>query len=123
MRKPNKLTPKKLSECDLDRLVREAAIQEGACFAETEDELAIVEKRRFGKQVDVPPFSRVLDLIHGAEEPAHKIIPMAPALDESVVEDLAMAARNGGEIPDEIRKKMDADRVSEEEKKKHRDDG
>lgn len=123
MRKTNKPSPETLSESDLDRLVREAAIREGACFAETEDELAIVEERIAGKQVDVPPFSSVLDLIHGAEVPADKIIPIAPALDESVVEDLAMAARNGREIPDEIRKKMDTDRLREEGKEKRRGDG
>jgi hypothetical protein len=123
MSKPQKPPPDELSDSDVDRLVREAAIREGACLPKTEEELTIIEQRFSGYLVEVPSFGRVLDLIHGAEKPADKIIPIAPALDETVVEDLAMAARKGGVIPDEIRKKMDADRLSEEQKKKRRGDG
>jgi hypothetical protein len=110
-------TTKDISPPELERLLREAALREGACVPETPQELEVLEKRLAGKTFVLPKFSELLARLRGKAAAPTNIIKPVSHFDQEVIEDLAMAARNGGEIPVEIREKMDGDRANAEARK------
>jgi phage terminase small subunit len=110
-------TNKDISPPELERLLREAALREGACVPETRQELEVLEERFAGKTVVLPKFSELLARLRGRTAAPTNIIKAASHFDQEVIEDLAMAARNGGEVPAEIRGKMDVDRANAEARK------
>jgi hypothetical protein len=99
----------KITDETAERLLREAAVQEGASLPKTAHELEIM-KESDQSEVEIPDFRRVLERIRGEHPAANKVVEFTPATDRAVTEELAMAARNGSEIPEEIRRRMNADR-------------
>ena len=110
-------TTNDISPPELEALLREAAEREGACIPETPSELEVLEERLAGKTFVFPKFAELLACLRGTVAKPTNIITVIPHFDQDVIEDLAMAARNGGEIPAEVREKMDADRADAESRK------
>jgi hypothetical protein len=113
-----KNTTKDISAPELERLLREAALQEGACVPQTPQELEMLEERIADKAFSLPKFSELLVRLREKTTPPANIIKIKSHFDQDVIEDLAIAARNGAEIPAEIRAKMDLDRANAEADKK-----
>ena len=107
-------THKDISPAELERLLREAAVREGACVPQTPAELKAFEDRVRGKSFALPKFSELLARLRGRLPEAANVINVPVHFDQDVIEDLAMAARNGGEIPAETRRQMDLDRAGAE---------
>lgn len=105
----------KMSHEEAERLVRETAIREGACLPKTAGELEIVKKTVPAEEGEIPDFREVLARIRGDQPAPGKVVALPVADDSQVVEELAMAARNGGAIPEEVRLRMDADRKQAEQ--------
>jgi hypothetical protein len=105
-----------LSLAEFNKLLREAAIREGKCIPENEDELRILEEHLNGKKIEVPEFKDAMRLARSKKR-ADETNSVALEVDEQVLTEFALAARNGGEISKETRKKMMADRRREQGKK------
>jgi len=103
-----------ISPHELELLLREAAVHEGHCVPETSKELAIVEERLARKVFTIPPFSKLLTRLRAKSKECKQIIHLKVHFDSTVVEELAMAARNGEKVPDEVRQKMNKDRAEQE---------
>jgi transcriptional regulator of met regulon len=74
------------------------------------------------RDVEVPDFTRVLTRIRG-EQARAKVVEFKAAANCEVAGELAMAARNGADIPEEIRHRMNADREAAEEEQDGSNDG
>jgi hypothetical protein len=104
-----------ISPESIEKLLRDAAVREGACPPETIEELRIVEEKLAGQQYEAPPLSELLKRIRKETPTPANVIHIENHLDPCVVDDFsAMAARNGKNIPKEIRDRMDADRSKAE---------
>jgi hypothetical protein len=112
-----KNTTNDISPPELEALLRKAAVREGACVPETPSELEALEEKLAGKTFVLPRFAELLARLRGKVAKPTNIITVKSHFDQDVIEDLAMAARNGGEIPAEVREKMDADRADAENRK------
>lgn len=110
-------TMKDISPSELEVLLREAAVQEGACIPQTPRELKILEEKLTGKTFVLPKFSELLARLRGRTPELPNVINAKATFDHDVTADLAMAARNGGDIPADLRAKMDADRADAEARK------
>ena len=107
----NKNTPPSLSE--FHALLRRMAISKGMAIPETDEEFAVLENGIDTSELPKHDFAQVLELIETGKSPVSKIVEF-PSADENVVEELSQAARNGTEIPADIKEKMDADRAASE---------
>ena len=97
-------------------LIRQSAISRGMAIPETDEEFALLEKNVAPSKLPIHNFQDVLTLIETGEVTESKLVAFpATAADMEVVEEFAQAARNGAEIPEEIQRKMAADRVREEQ--------
>lgn len=103
----------KITDETAERLLREAAVREGASLPKTVRELEIMKESE-QPMVEIPDFRRVLERIRGEQPAENRVVEFTPAADRAVTEELAMAARNGSEIPEEIRRRMNADREAAE---------
>ncbi len=112
-----KTTMKDISPPELETLLREAAVREGACIPQTPGELKVLEENLAGKTFVLPKFSDLLARLRGRTPDLPSVINAKETFDQDVAADLAMAARNGGDIPAELRAKMDADRADAEGRK------
>lgn len=107
---------------DAERLLREAAIREGASLPKNVHELEIMNETA-PPEVEVPDFRRVLARVRGEHPSTGNVVRFNSAADSEVTAELAMAARNGDKIPVEIRCRMNADRELAEEQQDHRRHG
>jgi hypothetical protein len=108
-------TPKKdLTDNDAERLIYEAFCAQGAFVPQTPEEVARAEAEFDEDSVELPASLRdPLAILKG--KPAPRSVPRpSPYVDQSAVENLACAARNGGEIPPDVEKKMDQDEEAAE---------
>lgn len=94
-------------------LIREEAISTGRAIPQTDEEFALAEKCFAQRNESKHDFAQIKRLIESGEIPPSSIVEM-PRADESFVEELAQAARNGAEIPQEIKERMEADRIDAE---------
>ena len=107
----NPLTPSQFHA-----LIRQSAISRGMVAPETDEEFALMEKNVDPSGLPKHDFQDVLQLIETGEVPSSKVISFSAAsADAEIVEEFAQAARNGATIPEEIQKKMDADRAAAEQ--------
>jgi hypothetical protein len=109
--------PKDISPHQLEALLREAAAREGACVPESPSELSALEEKLVGQTIDLPEFSDLLAKIRRKIPQPMNVIHVTLESDSEVAADLAMAARNGGDIPDAVRDQMDSDRAEAEAEK------
>jgi len=108
---PNQNPPPTVAQ--FHALIREHAIKKGMAIPETDEEFAMLEKTIDCSTLPKHDFGQVLALINTGETRKTKVIEF-PKADESFVKDFALAARNGTQIPAEIKKRMEADRAAAE---------
>ena len=115
MNKPN--PTKKATLADTTRALHEMMVQDGIAFPETPEDVARIEAEIDDSRLPTPDVNGFMKFLHGepAEAPleASKILPFQSA---AYIDDLAMAARNGGTIDPETRRRMDEHRAASEEK-------
>lgn len=94
----------------------------GYIFPETEDELKQFEDSIANMEFKIPDkFSDPIEIL--AKGKVDKIENYLSFSDEQVEENLAQAAREGSEIPDDVLKQMENDRRKAEGKGKSEDNG
>lgn len=84
---------------------------QGLLFPRTVEDISNIEAETDLADVPTPDSNAFRQFLRQRDD--NKVISVpgqASALADEIAENLAMAARNGGEIPDEIRRKMNADR-------------
>lgn len=116
MNKPNS---KKATLAGTKRALHVMMQQDGLAFPTTPDDVDRIEIETDDSRLPTPDVNAFRQFLHGAPaaQPtdASKILPFANAV---LADDLALAARNGGEIDPEIRKRMDEHRAEAEAKAK-----
>lgn len=116
MNKPNS---KKATLAGTERALHDMMQQDGLAFPTTPDDVERIEAETDDSRLPTPDVNAFRQFLHGAPaaQPtdASKILPFANA---ALADDLALAARNGGEIDPEIRKRMDEHRAAAEAKAK-----
>lgn len=111
-----------LTDNDAERLFYEAFCLEGAFVPQTPQEVELAEEDFFDESIDLPTSLRnPLAILEGSGKPQSKP-RSSPYIDSSVVDNLACAARNGGEISSEIEASMVKDE-EEAEAERGRDNG
>ena len=108
----NKKTP--LTMAQFHAVIRQRAITSAMAIPETDEEFALLEKSLAILKLPDHNFEDVLKIIETGENPEPKMIVFPPAANESLVEELAQAARHGTKIPPEIKEIMEADRNTAE---------
>lgn len=122
---PNRSNRKELSDADVEAALNAALRDEGHLFPESAEEVASLKASLDTAGVPTPDANKFKQLLR--QQSAHSnnknIIHLrgsARAVSAKVEENLAIAARNGGAISEEIRKQMDADRASAQERRQKR---
>lgn len=112
------------SDAQIEKLLRKVAVEEGACIPQTPDELEALDTLLATKPQPTPPeFSEVLRMIREKQEHQpenNALTDLVGHLDDEVTSGLAMAARNGSKISDEVRRQMDSDREIAENLKRRK---
>lgn len=112
---PKRDKPRELTAEEVEAALHAALRDEGQLFPESDEDVAALEDSLDLSGVPTPDRNEFSQLLH--EHVSGKVIPLpdtAQAVSSAVEENLAMAARNGGKIPKEVRNKMDADRTAAE---------
>ena len=113
MNKPNQ--KKKATLADTKRALHEMMKQDGFSFPETPEDVDRIETEIDDSQLPTPDVNAFMEFLRDGTRanplPASKVLPFQSA---AFANDLAMAARNGGTIDPEIRKRMDAHRATAE---------
>lgn len=114
----NKPIPKKKTTlAGTKRALHDMMQQDGLAFPATPDDVERIEAEIDDSRLPTPDVNGFRQFLQGAPavQPtdASKILPFASA---ALANDLALAARNGGEIDPEIRKRMDEHRAAAETK-------
>lgn len=110
---------------DLESLLHQVLREDGAVFPTSEEDIRNLEADLSGEEIEVIDPSRLLARVRGEETKAkEKIVPLFGDVSKEVNEDLqAMAARNGGQLTEDIRRQMEEDRANAEKRlndqKKH----
>jgi hypothetical protein len=109
-KKPTKSMPGS-NEANFDAELFQAMLLKGWLLPLTEDEVAIadsaIEKEIAGTHLEIP---NPLELLRANREKKKTASPQADFHNEQIEQNLAWAARNGKEIPPEVREKMRKDR-------------
>lgn len=116
----NKLIPtKKTTLAGTKRALHDMMQKDGLAFPATPDDVDQIESKIDDSHLPTPDVNSFRQFLHGAPgtppAAASKILPFVNA---AITNDLALAARNGGEIDPEIRKRMDEHRAAAEAKAK-----
>ncbi len=114
-KKPNRALPAEEVEKALDSTLRDQAL----LFPRTTDDVANIEAEVDLEDVPTPNSNRFRQFLR--KRTSSKLVRLEnknPILENDIGENLAMAARNGGDIPKDVRMKMDADRKMAEKSKR-----
>jgi hypothetical protein len=118
MNKPN--PKKKATLADTQHALHEMMVQDGIAFPETPEDIDRIEAEIDDSRLPTPDVNSFMKFLRGepTEPPlqASKILPFQSAAHANDLNDLAMAARNGGPIDPETRKRMDEHRAASEQK-------
>lgn len=115
-KKPNMNTPRPSSE-NLDAEIREAMRLEGWLIPETVEDVLKAEREFESNAISLPAELRdVSAVFRNAERPLKLVRSLPHAISESVMENLARAARNGSPLTAEIEERMQQDRARAERK-------
>jgi hypothetical protein len=104
---------------DLEALVHQVLRADGKVFPASEKDISNLEAEIDIEEVKPIDPARLLARIRGekTEESSDKVVPLFGEVPNQVQEDmLAMAARNGGQITEEVRKQMEQDRINAEKR-------
>jgi len=101
------------------RALRDMMKQDGLAFPETPEDIDRIEAAVDDSRLPTPDVNSFRQFLHGkkTDRPVEvsKILPFESA---ALAQDLALAARNGGEIDAEVRQRMDEHRAAAEAKAK-----
>jgi hypothetical protein len=115
---------KELSDAEFEAALYAVLRDEGYLFPQNEEDIAALKASIDMNGVPTPDTEKFRQLLRQAAEKVVEL-PTTARLSspevEADLEKLAMAARNGGEITPEIRKRMDADRTRATEQIKKED--
>lgn len=102
---------------DLETLLHQVLREDGKVFPTTEKDISNLEADVDPDEVKPIDPARLLARVRGekAGDDSEKVVPLFGAVPNQVQEDmLAMAARNGGQITEEMRRQMEQDRANAE---------
>lgn len=118
MKTPKCKQPKELSDAEFEAALHAVLRDEGYLFPCNEEEVASLRASMDLDGVPTPDTEKFRQLLR---QTAQKVVDLSRAtritsheVDQDL-EKLAMVARNGGKIADDIRNRMDADRASSKE--------
>ena len=115
---PNGEQPKELSDGEFEAALHATLRDEGYLFPRSAEDVASLKASIDMNGVPTPDTETFRQLLRQNGEKVVKLPRTTQFTSPEVeldLEKLAMAARNGGEITEEIRKRMDADRVRSKE--------
>jgi hypothetical protein len=118
MKTPKCEQPKELSDAEFEAALHAALRDEGYLFPRNAEEVASLKASMDMNGVPTPDTEKFRQLLRQMAQKVAELPNTARLRSREVEEDLeklAMAARNGGEITEEIRKRMDADRAMAKE--------
>src|SRR6266478_3955424 len=99
---------------DLETLLHQVLREDGKIFPASEKDISNLEAEVDPNEVKPIDPARLLARVRGEKmgEDAEKVTPLFGDVPKQVQEDmLAMAARNGGQITEEVRRQMEEDRA------------
>jgi hypothetical protein len=108
-----------IREEDLEALVHQVLRKDGKVFPVTEEDIRNLEAEVDPNEVKPIDPARLLARVRGeaTEEESDQVVPLFGQVPNQVREDmLAMAARNGGQITEEMRRQMEEDRANAEKR-------
>lgn len=108
-----------IREEDLETLVHQVLRKDGKVFPVTEDDIRNLEAEVDPNEVEPIDTSRLLARVRGetTEQESEQVVHLFSQVPSEVREDmLAMAARNGGQITEEMRRQMEEDRINAEKR-------
>jgi hypothetical protein len=120
---PNSEKPKNLTDAEFEAALHSALRSAGQLFPEGEEDIAFLEATLDMNGVPTPDTEKFRQLLRDATEKIVKLPNTAKVTSSSIQENLAMAARNGGEISEEVRRRMDADRAKAQEERQDNSNG
>jgi len=120
---PNREKAKELSDAEFEAALHSALRDEGHFFPQNEEDVAALKATVDMDGVPTPDTQRFGELLRESADRVVELPNTAKAASREVEENLAMAARNGSQISDEIKKRMDEDRAKArgQMRKKHED--
>src|SRR5687768_2884564 len=101
---PKRDKPRELTTEEVEAALHAALRDEGQLFPQSDEDVAALEDSLDLSGVPTPDTNQFSQLL--CEHAAGKVVPVPgtpPAVSHAIEENLAIAARNGGEIPDEVR--------------------
>lgn len=113
-KKPNRPLSGEEVETALDATLRDQAL----LFPRTTDDVANIEAEVDLENVPTPDSNKFRNFLRNRATKIVRLEKRTPGLESEIAENLAMAARNGGDIPEDVRKQMDADRKKAEKSKR-----
>ena len=113
--KPNGERPKNVSDAEFEAALHSALQAAGHFFPETENDIASLEATMDMNGVPTPDSQKFRQLLRKSGGKIVRLPNTAKITSSEIQENLAMAARNGGKISEEVRKRMDADRAKARE--------
>lgn len=102
---------------DLEALLHQVLREDGRIFPASEKDISNLEAEVDPDEVKPIDPARLLARVRGdePEKDSEKVVPLFGEVPNQVQEDmLAMAARNGGQITEEVRRQMEEDRANAE---------
>jgi hypothetical protein len=108
-----------IREEDLEALVHQVLRKDGKVFPVTEEDIRNLEAEVDPNEVKPIDPARLLARVRGeaTEEESDQVVPLFGQVPNQVREDmLAMAARNGGQITEEMLRQMEEDRANAEKR-------
>src|SRR5579859_1865731 len=104
-------------EENLEALLHQVLREDGKVFPTSDKDISNLEAEVDPDEVKSIDPARLLARVRGekTEEESDKVVPLFGEVPNQVQEDMqAMAARNGGQITDEVRRQMEEDRANAE---------
>jgi len=120
---PNSERPKEVSDAEFEAALHSALRAAGHFFPESEKDIASLEATMKMDGVPTPDIERFRQLLRESTEKIVRLPNTAKVTSCEIQENLAMAARNGGKISEEVRKRMDADRAKAREQRQDNGNG
>ena len=96
---------------DLEAILHQVLREDGKVFPASEQDIRNIEAEVDQDNVESIDPARLLARVRGEDGNADKkVVPLVAEVPKQIEDDmLAMAARNGGEMTDDIRRQMDVD--------------
>ena len=120
---PNSERPKDLSDAEFEAALLSALRAAGNLFPESEEDIADLEARLDMNGVPTPDVEKFRELLRELPVKIVRLPHAAKLISCEVQENLAMAARNGSKIGEEVQKRMQTDRLRAREQRRDNSNG